>query len=174
MDNRSLIKAICKIRSGEEAAFAEIYREFEKLIIHYGRKIGEDGQAELNLFLLELIHSVNTDKFAADESEALQRYLAVALRNKYILLSKKAQAGLRISNELCEETAKYISELDTRISLRDAFLTISERQRQVLTYRYFYGFTDAEIAALLGITRQAVHQLELRAMTELRKFYGAV
>lgn len=174
MENRRLIKTITEMRSGEYRGFAEIYGEFENLITHYGRKIGEDGAAELNLFLLELIHSVNTDKFAADEGEALQRYLAVALRNKYILLSKKAQGRLRISNELCEETTKYITELDTRISLRDAFLTISERQRQVLTYRYFYGFTDAEIAALLGITRQAVHQLELRAMTELRKYYGAV
>lgn len=174
MENRAVIDVIHRIREGDYGGFSQIYASFEGLIVHYGRKIGEDGCSELVLFLLELIHSLDTEKFIPDESEALQRYIAVSLRNKYILLSKRAQARLRISNELCEESAKYIIEPDIGISLRDALSTVSERQRTVLIYRYFYGFSDAEIAELLGITRQAVHQLELRGTAELKKYYGAV
>ena len=51
------------------------------------------------------------------------------------------------------------------------FIIAIEKQRAVLTYRYFYGFTDSEISDLLCISRQAVHQLEMRAIAALKEYY---
>ena len=75
------------------------------------------------------------------------------------------------SDELFEDSAKYFFEPEEALSLKDGLLKLSDRQRAVLTYRYFYGFTDSEISDLLCISRQAVHQLEMRAIAALKEYY---
>lgn len=172
MNNREIIKTLNEIRNGDMSNFQTVYDAFSRLINLYGRRIGEDGREDLTLFFMELLYSVDTDKFLPDESNALNMYIAVSLRNYYIALSQKAQKALRFCNELLEEDAKYIFEPEDALSLKDGFLKLSERQRTVLTYRYFYGFSDREISDLLCISRQAVHQLELRAIAVLKEYYG--
>ena len=172
MKNREIIKAISGIRRGDMTDFQEIYDAFSRLISCYGRRIGEDGNEELTLFFLELLYSLDTDKFLPDDSNTLNMYIAVSIRNYYIALSKKTQRALKLCNELFEDSGKYIFEPEESLSLKDGLSKLSERQRTVLTYRYFYGFSDSEISSLLCISRQAVHRLETRGISVLKEYYG--
>ena len=172
MNNKEIIKTVREIRNGDMSNFQAIYDAFSRLINCYGRRISEDGREDLTLYFIELLYSVDINKFSPDDSSALNMYIAVSLRNYYITLSQKAQKALRFCNALLEEDAKYIFEPEDALSLKDGFLKLSERQRTVLTYRYFYGFSDREISNLLCISRQAVHQLELRAIAVLKEYYG--
>ena len=48
---------------------------------------------------------------------------------------------------------------------------LSEIQRQVISLKYWYGYSEVDIAQMLHITRQAVNRTKNRAINELRKLY---
>ena len=56
-----------------------------------------------------------------------------------------------------------------RIALRSAFRNLGEREKQILTLRFFDGKTQMEVAAVLGISQAQVSRLEKGAINTLRK-----
>ena len=172
MKNREIIKYVKEIREGNASGFEELYEAFLRLINFYGRKIGEDGSEELILFFTELLHSLDIGKFTPDESEELNKYIAVSIRNRYIELSRRKSRLLRISNEITEECADSTDEPDSKFFLKEGLMLLSERQRTVIDYRYFCGYSDREIADILSISRQAVHKLETRAISIFKVYYS--
>lgn len=62
------------------------------------------------------------------------------------------------------------SNTDTQILLSDALLYLSERQKQMITYKYYYGYSTKEIAEILHISRQSVNQTILRGLDILRNY----
>ena len=161
MKNREIIKYVKEIREGNASGFEELYEAFLRLINFYGRKIGEDGSEELILFFTELLHSLDIGKFTPDESEELNKYIAVSIRNRYIELSRRKSRLLRISNEITEECADSTDEPDSKFFLKEGLMLLSERQRTVIDYRYFCGYSDREIADILSISRQGLLYLPI-------------
>ena len=74
MENYKIIEIIKEIKRGDMSNFQAIYDVFSRLINYYGKKIGEDGCGDITLFFMELLYSVDTDKFYRDE----QIYCGVA------------------------------------------------------------------------------------------------
>lgn len=171
MCNAEIITIAEKIKNKEMSRFGEIYEEFGGLIHHYEIKLGyDDAGQELTVFLLELIYTLDTDRFLPDDSESLHRYIAASLRNKYIALSKRARRHMLESGELydcigCEE------EYEGSVTLKDGIKTLSERQRTIIILKYIYGYSDTEIANRIGITRQAVNRIQRRALGVLREYF---
>lgn len=60
-------------------------------------------------------------------------------------------------------------DLDKLISLRDALSKIKERDRLVITKRYFEGYSQAEIASLLSISQAQVSRIENSALNSVKK-----
>ena len=57
---------------------------------------------------------------------------------------------------------------DTRIALRELLQRLPRRQRDVLALRYLVDLPEAEIAAVLGISRGAVKRHASRGIAQLR------
>ncbi len=55
------------------------------------------------------------------------------------------------------------------IALRDAFRTLSAREKQILCLRFYDGKTQMEVAKLVGISQAQVSRLEKGAIADLRK-----
>lgn len=55
------------------------------------------------------------------------------------------------------------------IALRDALKQISERERNIITMRYFENKTQTEIADCLGISQAQVSRIEKAALEKMRK-----
>ena len=173
MCNSEIIKIIKEIQSNDMSRFGELYDVFSVLIRHFDYKSDfEDASSELSLFLLELIYSLDTDKFISDGSEALKRYIAVSLRNRYIALSKRKAARRCEIACLEENTASTVLNQDERLALKEGLRLLSAQQRKAIVLRHIYGFSDAEIADRLGITRQAVNRLGSRGLKTLRQYFG--
>lgn len=173
MCNSEIIKIIKEIQSNDMSRFGELYDVFSVLIRHFDYKSDfEDASSELSLFLLELIYSLDTDKFISDGSEALKRYIAVSLRNRYIALSKRKAARRCEISGLEENISSAIIDQDERLALREGLRLLSGQQRKAVVLRHIYGFSDAEIADRLGITRQAVNRLGSRGLKTLRQYFG--
>lgn len=174
MCNKELLKIVREVKRQDMSHFGELYGVFDRLINIYAKRIDfEDAVQELTVFLLEVIYEIDADRFKEDSSDALKRYVAVALRNKYITLSKESQKRLSECGELFDGVGATAFESDTKIALADGLKLLSERQRLAVIGRYVYGFSDAEMADRLCITRQSVHRLEMRGLKTLREYYGA-
>ena len=55
------------------------------------------------------------------------------------------------------------------IALRDAFRTLGQREKQILSLRFYDGKTQMEVAGFLGISQAQVSRLEKGAIGVLRK-----
>ena len=55
------------------------------------------------------------------------------------------------------------------IALRDAFRSLGEREKQILSLRFYDGKTQIEVANVLGISQAQVSRLEKGAITSMRK-----
>ena len=56
-----------------------------------------------------------------------------------------------------------------RIALRSAFRNLGEREKQILTLRFFDGKTQMEVANLVGISQAQVSRLEKGAISAMRR-----
>ena len=164
MCNKELSAIIKEIKGQDMSRFGELYGVCDRLISFYAKKLGyEDAAQELTVFLLELIY---------DGSDTLKRYLAVSLRNQYINLSKRNSKYRAECEELFDNSGAEAYEFDTKIALTEGLKLLSEKQKFVIISRYVYGFSDAETADRLCISRQSVHGLLLRGLEILREYYG--
>lgn len=167
MTNLRLIKLISEFKSGNMNSFPIIYDAFKKLILFYSAKLGdEDALCELNLFFIELLYSLDLDKFPCDFSDGLSRYIAVGLKNKYLKISKLNQKYKFVSLNLFDESA-YYDEYYTN-ELLEAIKLLSPKQGAVIILKYIYGYSDFEISVNLNISRQAVNRLKNRALSVLK------
>ena len=55
------------------------------------------------------------------------------------------------------------------IALRDAFRSLGEREKQILSLRFYDGKTQMEVAGVLGISQAQVSRLEKGAISAMRK-----
>ena len=55
------------------------------------------------------------------------------------------------------------------IALRTAFKTLSPREKQILSLRFYDGKTQMEVAKMVGISQAQVSRLEKGAISSLRK-----
>ena len=56
-----------------------------------------------------------------------------------------------------------------RIALRDAFQRLSDREKQILSLRFYDGRTQMEVAGVLGISQAQVSRLEKGAISTMRR-----
>ncbi len=172
MCNKEMIAIIKEVKKQDMSHFGELYEVFEKLIHHFEFKLNfDDAGQELTVFLLELLYATDTDKFKPDKSDGLQRYIAVSLRNRYILISKRQRRYITASNELYDDMGCYSIETEKNIDLKTAMELLSERQRDAIIYRHIFGYTDVEIAEIIGVSRQAVNGLQRRGIKILRTYF---
>jgi len=56
-----------------------------------------------------------------------------------------------------------------RIALREAFQALGDREKQILSMRFYDGKTQMEVAGLVGISQAQVSRLEKNAINTMRK-----
>ncbi len=57
-----------------------------------------------------------------------------------------------------------------KISLREAMKKLSDREKQIVTMRFFRGKTQTEVAGEVGISQAQVSRLEKSAISNMRKY----
>ena len=178
MRNQELIPLILSIREGQNKNFEILYELFRNLIVYFGKHLKDDDAIqELTVFLLEIMYTINLDKFVRDESSDLKRYIAVSIRNKYIALSKSKQFINNKNVEFSEELSPYTGSIisyndysDNKLLLSDALQRLTNHQRQIILYHYYYGYSVKEIAEHLHVSRQSVNQTLRRGLHTLREY----
>ena len=173
MCNRCLKPIIEKFKNQDMTVFEPLYDVFKRLIMFYSKKLHyDDAAGDLTLFFIELLYQLDLSKFATDDSISIKKYIAVAIKNQYISLSVNKDRYSNFSNRLYENSDGYLPDFENRYSLIESIKGLSKKQKMIIVYKYIYGYSDFEIAILLGISRQAVNRLKNRALICLREFFS--
>ncbi len=147
MCNSCLIELIEKFKKQDKSSLDTLNGEFWGLICCYAKRLGgEDYLEELRASFIEILYKINTKRFKRDDSDSVRRYIAVVLRNKYIALSNEKQEYEKIELGQVDDIYSYTVSFDERIMVKDMLGLLSHKQRQIITYKYIYGYSDIEIS----------------------------
>ena len=168
--NRSCLS---RFRSGDEAAYSEIYQRFQKPILRHVRKrISDEAVAEE--ITQEIFLKVHRFREGYQPEFAFSTWLWTIARNTisdHLRARKDARGDHDFMIEeipctsLCAET--LIMKKDQRRHLFRIARTLTRLQRRVLWLRMIHHLTFQEIAAKLNLSLTAVKNLAYRAKLNL-------
>lgn len=170
MENYVLKPLIERVRNQDMSAFSDLFDGFKRLINYYAAKLSyEDAANELTLFFIELLYSIKLSKFSDDGSDEIRRYIAVSLKNEYIALSMKKAKSCKLENDFYESYGAFSENSLENLVLSDILKLLNANDKKIIIYRYLYGYSIAEIADLMDISRQAVNKRKNNALNILKK-----
>ena len=77
--------------------------------------------------------------------------------------------ALTIGDQVRDESISQEGWLE-HIAIRDAMNRLNEREKKILSLRFFHGRTQMEVASEIGISQAQVSRLEKTALSHMRKF----
>ena len=161
----------------DENSELEMIGRFDRLIKKYARLLGyEDAYNDILVFFLELLLSPNVKKLVGKPDAVIVNYIAKAIRNEYIRLSKLNSPAYITYSELSdselhimESQLSYVQSDPVSWMLDNAVITAWERD--VLLLIYEYNLSAREVAELTHKSRQAINQTKLHALNKLKGHY---
>lgn len=165
-------------RSGEKAAFENIYKSHFKLLYNYGRQFTADADL-VNDSIQELFVDLWNSKFNLGPTDSIKFYLMRSFRRKLAKKIKFHAKHLPLDFEngigfelICPYETELIrkeADQETRVFLRQSFKMLSNRKREVLFLKYYSGLENEEIAQVLSIKIKTVYNLIFDSLEILRK-----
>jgi RNA polymerase sigma factor (sigma-70 family) len=168
-----------RFKSGDKEAFSRIYISYFNTLYNYGCKVHKSKDAVKDC-IQDLFFELWRRKEHLGDTDSIKFYLLKSLRRKIVReIEKDATSSEKAEMASCEHldfVFPYESDLineQARIErserLSRAFSTLSSRQKEILFLRFFNDMTVDEIASIMSINYQSVHNLIFRAITQLRK-----
>lgn len=141
--------------------FNPLIRKYE-ILLNY-----EDARYELQEKLITILVSFPR---CTNEYEVL-KYIKTSVHREYINLSRKKDLyeKINMSTDVFDEYVNSSSSDYELINLKQSLCTLTENQQKIIYYKYFYGYKVNQIAEKMGITRQAVHKSEQKALMFLKE-----
>ncbi len=174
--NTELYSLLLAAKSHDQQALLELITKFRPLIKKYGFYLQyEDAEQDLTVALIEIFNQMPAKLFDGEISTsvfAALSYIKKAVKNEYIALSRKKRIDFRhyISYEdylEVPESNDFTSDVEFIIQLDHTAHFLSSAQFQILLLKYYYGYSETEIARKLHISKQAISQALRRAMKKL-------
>ena|SRR5689334_10138801 len=163
-DERSDAELVRATRAGDMTALAELYRRFARMLMAVAYRLLASREAAE-----DVLHDVFVGL-----PEALRKYdergrLEAWLKQVTARMALSALRHERTTADLDVEVAQPRgSDPDEALTLESALAALSPNLRAVLVLKEIEGFTHAEIAAMLGISKGASEVRLHRALAALR------
>ena len=156
----------------DRRVFAEIYEKYhtkmEKTAIYILKNQEDAEDAMQNAFMRVIKHF---DKAISIPCEELQFWLISIVKNEALMIIRKKRKVVSLEDN-ADIPANIIEDVHSYNDLVGVFSKLPEIYRAVLEMKVFIGYTDKEIAEILGISETAVSTRASRGREILRKIAG--
>ncbi|MEX6690300.1 sigma-70 family RNA polymerase sigma factor [Danxiaibacter flavus] len=166
-----------QFRSGDFSAFSHLYQAHIKSLLHYGNRILADKD-----IVKDAIHDLFVELWnrrqSLPEIHNIEFYMLKALRYKLFKLHNPLVSVHFQESETSTDNADFtidnlLEEKESRQNtiriMQDAISRLPLRQREVIYFRFFKGYTNQQVADLLNINYQSVSNLQQRAIDSLKR-----
>ncbi|WDV47886.1 sigma factor-like helix-turn-helix DNA-binding protein [Clostridiaceae bacterium M8S5] len=164
-----LSRLIESTQKGDNDSLMTLYKRFNKVISIYNTKIkGFYTGNDLSVYFIELVkklklsETLNTDK-------QIYKYICACLRNECCRVLKKQSKFKEIpfDNLILHEKIKY--DFYSNIEFLELLEKLTANEYFVIREIVVNDKSESSIANNLGITRQAVNKIKLKALRKLKK-----
>ena len=166
-----------KLRKGEKTALKQIYLSESTYLYNYGRKIFRDTVLVEDT-IQDLFIEIWQKHKSLGPTDSIRRYLAASLRRKIVAKLKKESKTESVDSfdqisfnpELAIESLIINQEMseERAASLKKAFESLSDRQREILYLKFYQGLDYDQISQVLDIQYQSLRNMVSRGIKKLR------
>lgn len=160
-DFKSLVKASKK---GDRHSFAQLYSSIYKELYKYALftlRSKQDAEDCVSEAVIDAYRTIGNLK----NEECFKAWFFKILSAK---CKRKMKDYYKNPPQDTELSLEYFSDLDTGIDLRNAFLTLSDQDRMIISLTVFGGYNSKEVSKILRINSNTVRSRYSRALEKLR------
>ncbi|TCO70417.1 RNA polymerase sigma factor (sigma-70 family) [Marinisporobacter balticus] len=169
MELYALIEAAQKENKESTAnIFSHFHPTIKKLSkgLHY-----EEAETDMIILFLELIKNINIENFYDADDKQIASFIHKYLRNRSLDLFRKYELRhtpwIEMNYDILSD--ENTPDIESTVFISMLLNALIPLQRQVILRKFIYGFSDAEIAKQLGVSRQAINRIKNRALDNLKK-----
>lgn len=164
---------------GDVRVFNHVYRKYFPILYHYGHQFTKDKELVKDMIQDLFIYLKEKSK-RLGKTTSIKFYLYKAYRRRITRYLKKNRsdnkrtqrdyAGFEVA--LSQESTIINSAIDEELKqkLERAFGILTRRQREIIIYYFFEGFSYREITSVMGFSKvQYARILMSRSMAKLRR-----
>lgn len=162
-------------RRGNRVAYGEIYGNHAAALLAYGSRITSDHKLVEDC-LQDLFVELWKSKENLSSTTSIKFYLFKALRLKIFRYQNNQNTEplddyMYVMNDPSHEEnfIKLESESIQINLLKDAIEHLPLRQREAINLRYFHGFSNEEVAAIMTVNYQSACKLIYAALKKLKE-----
>jgi RNA polymerase sigma-70 factor (ECF subfamily) len=169
-------EAIARARAGDAEAWGEIYHDYAPAIFRFCRRAlptredAEDATMEVFMKLKSKLNQYDSERsFSSWLYKVAANHCWDTLRRRKIRQDKETEDSDTVPLEHPDPSQlDCLIEQRSNVEVRKALATLGKRARMALVMRYYSDMSYDEIADALGVRRQFVGVVLLRARHELR------
>jgi RNA polymerase sigma-70 factor (ECF subfamily) len=180
MSETELAQLLSQVRAGDADAWGELYRRYAPAMYRFCRRLlparedAEDATTEIFMKVRQKLGTYDSSRpFTAWLYKVASNHCWDTLRRRHI--RQDLETGdvdeLPLEHPDPNQLQRLEAEHTTK-QVRDALAKLPDRARAALVLRYFGDLSYEEIAETLGVRRQFVGVLLLRARHQLREVLG--
>jgi RNA polymerase sigma-70 factor, ECF subfamily len=164
-----------RAQQGDRSALEELYLiHFDRIYSYLHMSVGNRHDAEdlTTQTFLRMLESIRKFRWQAVPFSAWLFRIAHNLAMDHFRASRRVQPEEDVPEpEGVEADSAELEAMHSigRQSLLELIDKLSEEQQQVLTLKFVFNFSNAEVATILGKTEGAVKSLQHRALVSLQK-----
>lgn len=157
-------------QNGDQDAVEDIYSRFYLNIKKWSRKLDyEEGETDITIAFLKLIKNIDLERFQREDKE-IESFIYTFIKNESIDLIRRNKARKKevfpINYDVLHD--EKASDFYSNTFVSSLVNTLPKKQRIVIVEKFIHQHRVKDIAQRLGISRQAVNNLEKRGLENLR------
>jgi RNA polymerase sigma-70 factor (ECF subfamily) len=166
---------VARAQAGERDALEELYLiHFDRIYGYLHMSVGNRHDAEdlTTQTFLKMLESIGKFRWRSAPFSAWLFRIAHNLAMDHFRASRRWQPEEEPPEQAGEEepsAEQSALEAIGQESMLELIDRLSHEQRQVLTLKFVFGFSNAEAATILGKTEGAIKSLQHRALVSLQK-----
>lgn len=170
-------------RNNDEGAFTFIYLTYFPVLYNYGRQFTPDVDLVKDV-IQDLFIYLQEKRGGLSATTSIKFYLYKAYRNRIIrYMNRSRQLGEEVEYDentgfeiaLSEEASRLnvLMDEEMREKVETAFSVLSKRQKEIILYYFYEGFSYQEITSIMGFAKVDYTRILMsRSILKLRKELG--